>query len=80
VEAHYAIPFAQYLPKNFLFFLLTKTKLSRLKKWDPKSAQQYLDEIRLLDEKEMEVLFPDSSLLKEKAAGMVKSITAHNLA
>ena len=79
VEAHYAIPFAQYLPHPLLYFLLTKTKLSRLNKWDPKDAQQYLDEIRLLDQKEMQTLFPDSNMYQEKFMGMIKSICAHNL-
>lgn len=79
VEAHYALPFAQYLPKKLLFFLLTKTKLSRLKRWESRAAQQYLDEIRLLNEKEMKSLFPKSKLLKEKVLGMTKSLTAHNL-
>lgn len=79
IEAHYALPFAQYMPKKLLFILLTKTKFSRLQTWDPKAAQQYLDEIRLLDEEEMRKLFPKSEILKEKALGMTKSITAHNL-
>ncbi|MEB2773737.1 methyltransferase domain-containing protein [Algoriphagus sp. D3-2-R+10] len=80
IEAHYAIPFAQYLPHNLLYFFLTKTKLSRLQKWDPKDAQQYLDEIRLLDLKEMQQLFPNSKMYQEKFMGMTKSICAHNLA
>ena len=79
VEAHYAIPFAQYLPHDLLYFFLTKTKLSRLQKWDPKDAQQYLDEIRLLDLKEMNLLFPQSKMYLEKFMGMIKSISAHNL-
>jgi predicted SAM-dependent methyltransferase len=58
VEAHYALPFAQYLPKDLLLFLLTKTKLSRMKRWEKSAAQQYLDEIRLLNEREMKTLFP----------------------
>ena len=78
VEAHYALPFAQYMPKKLLFFLLTKTKVSRFKKWDSEAAKQYLEEIRLLDEKEMQTLFPHGKMLKEKALGLVKSITAHN--
>ncbi len=80
IEAHYAIPFAQYLPQSLLYFLLTKTKLSRLQKWDPRDAQQYLDEIRLLDQNEMKRLFPDSNMYLEKFMGMIKSISAHNLA
>ncbi|WP_339875711.1 class I SAM-dependent methyltransferase [uncultured Algoriphagus sp.] len=79
IEAHYAIPFAQYLPHDLLYFFLTKTKLSRLQKWNPKDAQQYLDEIRLLDIKEMQLLFPNSKMYQEKFMGLVKSICAHNL-
>ena len=79
VEAHYALPFAQYLPKRLLLFLLTKTKLSRFKRWSHRDAQQYLDEIRLLNQSEMKALFPESKLLKEKVLGLTKSITAHNL-
>lgn len=79
VEAHYAIPYAQYLPHSLLYFLLTKTKISRLQKWNPKDAQQYLDEIRLLDQKEMQRLFPASKMYLEKFMGMIKSISAHNL-
>lgn len=78
IEAHYAIPFAQFMPKNLLFTLLTKTKISRFTRWESKAAQQYLDEIRLLDQSEMAQLFPESKLLKEKVLGMTKSLTAHN--
>ncbi|WP_111669066.1 methyltransferase domain-containing protein [Algoriphagus litoralis] len=79
IEAHYAIPFAQYMPKSLLLFLLTKTKLSRFQRWETSAAQQYLDEIRLLNQTEMAQLFPKSKLLKEKVMGMTKSLTAHNL-
>lgn len=79
IEAHYALPFAQNLPKSWMEFILTKTRLSRLKKWSVEDAKQYLDEIRLLDEKEMKILFPDCQIYKENWVGMTKSITAHNL-
>jgi 2-polyprenyl-3-methyl-5-hydroxy-6-metoxy-1,4-benzoquinol methylase len=79
IEAHYALPFAQYLPKRLLFLLLTNTKLSRFKRWDRQAAQQYLEEIRLLNESEMRMLFTESKILKEKTIGLTKSITAHNL-
>lgn len=79
VEAHYAIPLAQYMPKDMLFFFLTKTRLSRLNRWRAQDAQQYLDEIRLLNEKEMKLLFPGCKILKERTLGMTKSLTAHNL-
>jgi hypothetical protein len=79
IEAHYALPFAQFLPNSLVLFLLTKTSLSRLKRWQPVDAKQYIDEIRLLDEPEMRGLFPSSSILKEKAWGLTKSLTAHTL-
>jgi predicted SAM-dependent methyltransferase len=79
IEAHYALPFAQYYPKAVLHFILTKTKLSRFKKWNSKEASQYQEEIRLLTKSEMKALFPESILLKEKALGLTKSFTAHNL-
>jgi 2-polyprenyl-3-methyl-5-hydroxy-6-metoxy-1,4-benzoquinol methylase len=79
IEAHYAIPFAQYMPKKLLLFLLTKTKISRFQRWEADAAQHYLDEIRLLNKAEMSLLFPNSKLLKEKVLGMTKSLTAHNL-
>lgn len=79
IEAHYALPFAQFLPKSLVFLLLTKTRLSRLKRWEEKAARQYLEEIRLLNEKEMRLLFPGAKILKEKALGLTKSLTAHNL-
>lgn len=79
VEAHYALPYAQFWPKGILLKTLTKTKLSRLQKWDEAHAKQYLNEIRLLNEKELKVLFTGSSIYREKVFGLVKSISAHNL-
>jgi predicted SAM-dependent methyltransferase len=79
MEAHYALPFVQYLPKNLTRFLLTKTNLSRGAQWDPKEAQQYLDEIRLLTYSEMKTLFPGAKIYNEKFFGMNKSFSAHNL-
>lgn len=78
IEPHYALPFFQYLPKTFAYKILTKTKISRFKKWDDSYARQYLDEIRLISEKEMKLLFPESVLYYEKFAWMKKSFISHN--
>ncbi|MEX2592992.1 MAG: class I SAM-dependent methyltransferase [Anditalea sp.] len=78
IEPHYALPFFQYLPHSFVFFILTKTRLSRMHKWNPKYAQNYLEEIRLLTLQEMEQLFPDGKVVCEKFMGMNKSFTLHN--
>jgi len=73
IEPHYALPLMQFFPKKFGYQILTKTKLSRLTKWEPEAAQRYLDEIKLLSLKEMRYLFPDGSVFYEKALGLNKS-------
>lgn len=78
VEPHYVLPLFQYFPNSLKFFILTKTKLSRLHKWDPAYAKQYIDEIRLLTEKEMRELFPSAKIYKENVGGLTKSYCAHN--
>ena len=78
IEAHYILPFFQYLPKKLQYPILTQTPLSRGRKWDKAFARQYVDEIRLLSLREMIVLFPQSKIYKEQFLGMTKSITAHN--
>lgn len=78
MEPHYLLPFFQFLPEKLQYKILTKTKLSRLKKWDKNFAKQYIKEIRLLNLKEIKVLFPNSKIYFEKFLGMVKSFTMHN--
>lgn len=78
IEAHYALPLAQFWPKGLLFNTLTKTKLSRLHRWSESAANQYLAEIRLLNQQEMKQLFPESKFYLERVIGICKSITAHN--
>lgn len=79
IEPHYLIPFFQFIPKRIRFWILTKTRLSRFRKWPKKNAQQYLDEIVLLSENDMRKFFPSSRIWKEKFFWMTKSFTAHNL-
>ena len=78
LEPHYLIPFFQFLPDKLKYLILTKTKMSRLKKWDKKFASQYIEEIRLLSLKEMKLLFLSSKIYFEKFLGMNKSFTMHN--
>ena len=43
IEPHYFFPFFQFLPNSIKYLILTKTKLSRLKKWDKSFARQYIN-------------------------------------
>lgn len=78
IEPHFLLPFFQFLPKALQYFILTKTKLSRMKKWNSKFAKNYIEEIRLISKKEMKILFPSSKIYKEKILGLTKSFTSHN--
>ena len=78
LEPHYLLPFFHFIPDKLKYLILTKTKLSRLKKWDKNFAKQYVREIRLLSEKEMKLLFPNSKIYFEKFLRMNKSFTMHN--
>ena len=77
IEPHYMIPFFQFLPKKIQFKILTKTRFSRLKKWDEQLARNYTEEIRLMTQKELKEIFPKSNIFYEKFLGMTKSFTVH---
>jgi len=79
IEPHFLLPLFQFLPKSLKYLLLTKTKLSRGKKWNKKFAKEYIQEIRLLSLKEMKCLFPNSKNKTERFLGMNKSYTLHNI-
>jgi|TARA_B100000780_G_scaffold225302_1_gene164400 2-polyprenyl-3-methyl-5-hydroxy-6-metoxy-1,4-benzoquinol methylase len=78
MEPHYLIPFFQFLPNKIKYYILTNTKMSRLKKWDRKFAKQYINEIKLISLNELKILFPSSTIYYEKFYGMNKSFTVHN--
>ncbi|SHM56721.1 Methyltransferase domain-containing protein [Cyclobacterium lianum] len=79
LEPHYALPLFQFFPSSLAFLILTKTKLSRMQKWDPDFARAYLQEIRLLSYGEMKTFFPDSDIYFEKFFGLNKSFVFHTL-
>ncbi|WP_114751639.1 class I SAM-dependent methyltransferase [Pleomorphovibrio marinus] len=79
MEPHYALPLFQFVPIPIRRFVLTKTKLSRMQKWEPAFAEAYLTEIRLLSYSEMKQLFPEANIYYEKFLGMNKSFVFHNL-
>ncbi|MEM6893672.1 MAG: class I SAM-dependent methyltransferase [Bacteroidota bacterium] len=79
IEPHYLLPFFQFVPKRIRFWILTKTRLSRFKKWSEKNARLYLDEIVLLSQNDVKKLFPISKIWKERFLGFNKSFVAHNL-
>jgi hypothetical protein len=78
IEPHFIVPFFQFLPYSLQIFILTKTRISRMRCWRKERAESYVQEIKLLSLKEMKTLFPNSNFDVEKFLGMNKSFTAHN--
>lgn len=77
IEPHYLTPGIHFVPKHWRGRLLRNatvwgwiTRPSRAR------AQAMIDEIRLLDAREMAELFPEATIQREKVLGLTKSITA----
>lgn len=80
LEPHFLFPGFQFLPKPIRAALIKKFKLGHItRKKTKEEARRIVDEISLLTISEMRELFPHSIIYKEKVAGLVKSVIAHNL-
>jgi ubiquinone/menaquinone biosynthesis C-methylase UbiE len=80
-EPHYLTPFVHWLPKETRRRLLGLTGRGVLitlvgsdKASQRKDLHQLVDEVRLLDERELRHLFPGAEVWRERFAGMVKSL------
>jgi predicted SAM-dependent methyltransferase len=77
VEPHLLTPFIHWLPKRWQRPLLRNaTVWGWLTRPSAEQCQQFLQEVRLLDEAELAALFPEADIWKETVAGMTKSIMA----
>jgi len=79
IEPHFKFPFFQFLPKAIKVFLQTRTSLINGVRYDREYAENIVEEIRLLSRKEMQELFPKSSLYVERFLGLAKSFVFYNL-
>jgi hypothetical protein len=77
IEPHLVTPFIHWLPKSIQKKLLRNFTLWG---WIARPSQDFcnhfLEEVRLLDSREMQSLFPRARIHKERFWGMVKSIIA----
>lgn len=77
VEPHLITPFIHYLPRSWQRHLLRRfTIWGWILKPSPQMVEKFLDEIRLLTYREMQQLFPDCRILRERFLGMTKSFIA----
>jgi hypothetical protein len=77
VEPHLITPLIHYLPKPVQRRLLRNfTVWGWVTRPEPQLCEAFLREVRLLDEGEMESLFPDADIWKERVLGLTKSLIA----
>ena len=76
IEPHFVAPFIHYLPKSIQRHLTWAGAWYWTVKPDRKGIDSYIDEIQLLDIKQMKTLFPDAEILRERFCGMTKSLIA----
>lgn len=74
LEPHFLFPFFQYLPVAARTWLLGHMDLGWYRRErDPEAARATVRSVRLMTDREVRSLFPNSRLLAERAFGMVKS-------
>lgn len=79
IEPHFQFPLFQFLTTSMKVTLIRNFKLGWREKAATKDkAIETVTEIRLLDRKELQNLFPNSKIYKEKFFGLTKSLTAYD--
>lgn len=77
LEPHYFTPFVHFLPKGIRRCLVRNiTVWGWVNRPSAAEVNEMVEEIRLLDSKEMAALFPDSSLSSERFLGFKKALLA----
>jgi Methyltransferase domain len=73
IEPHLLAPYIQYLPKKMQHSIVRWTPRGLLQ---PELVHEIVDEVRLLTYREVNLLFPDCRILKERLFGLTKSYVA----
>lgn len=78
LEPHFVFPFFQFLPVSLRIWLVRNFKLGWFSKTpDLQKARELVEEIRLLNKRELASLFPEASIYEEKIFGLTKSFIAY---
>ena len=77
VEPHLMTPFVHYLPQTLQRRLLRNfTVWGILVRPTPEGCDDFLRDIRMLDERELRQLFPEAEIWRERVLGITKSLIA----
>jgi len=78
IEPHFLVPFFQFFPLSLKVFLVKNFSLGWVEKEkNSENALNTINSIRLLNYKEMNLLFPKSYIFREKFLGLTKSFFAY---
>lgn len=78
IEPHWGVPFFQYLPFKLRVYLQENFSIGHFKKSVNRDAAiQLVDEVKLLTEREMKLLFPDGKVYRETLFGFIKSFSLY---
>lgn len=79
IEPHWLFTLFQFLPRKLKVFLTSRFNLGHYKKASSKEAAIHrVNEVNLLTEKQMKMLFPTGKVYRERFLGLVKSITLYH--
>ena len=79
IEPHFLIPFFNLLPEIVRIWLIVNINFGRYRHIKNRvQAKKIINQIRLLNKKELCLLFPHSFIKEEKFSGMTKSFMVHN--
>lgn len=80
IEPHFVFPGVQFMPDRAALWLHSNFSLGHMpRQADAGLAARDLYYLRLLNERELRKLFPDCTILREKYAGLVKSLVAYRM-
>jgi SAM-dependent methyltransferase len=84
VETHLLTPFVHLLPRTWRAFIVRRfTVWQWIHRPDPEAKRYYIEhfvsDIRLLSAVEIQHLFPDAVILRERFLGFTKSLVAYRL-
>ncbi|RFM28552.1 class I SAM-dependent methyltransferase [Deminuibacter soli] len=79
LEPHWFFPFFQFLPFRLRVWLTQRFNLGHYPKSITREAAiKRVEEVKLLTEAQMKVLFPDGKVYREKLFGLTKSVTLYS--
>jgi ubiquinone/menaquinone biosynthesis C-methylase UbiE len=78
-EAHFLFPFFQFFPLKLKAFLIRHFNLGWQKKTsDKQKATEIANSVKLLTKKDLQNLFPNAKIYKEKFLGLTKSFIVYD--